>query len=146
MRQLLLRRATRELPVLYGRMTKRGIPDGTMRRWLEPFARREMKRDFRKYAGAAMKGRKDMLAATPALRTFDKPVLVVWAKEDFLMPIETGRRLAADFPDSRFVEIPDSHTLVPWDQPALFAAHVRKFVAEASPVRAEAESARPAQR
>ncbi len=29
-----------------------------------------------------------------------------------------GRRLAEDFPSSRLVVIPDSYTLVPWDQPS----------------------------
>lgn len=133
MRQTLLRPWLRRLPIVYGRLSKRGVPDEMLRGWLVPFGRREIQRDLRKYAGAAMKGRKDMLAATPALRSFEKPVLVAWAAEDWLMPIRYGRRLAEDFPHSRFVEIPDSYTLVPWDQPAALAKAIRELVGEKGP-------------
>ena len=70
-----------------------------------------------------------MLAATPALATFDRPVLVAWATEDKLMPREHGPRLAASFPHGRLVEIDDSYTLVPIDQPAALAEQLRAFAA-----------------
>jgi pimeloyl-ACP methyl ester carboxylesterase len=44
------------------------------------------------------------------------------------MPIECGHRLAASFPNSRFVEIPDSGTLIPLDQPQLLARAISVFV------------------
>ncbi len=47
---------------------------------------------MRKYAGAAMKGRHDLRAATPALSSFKRPVLVVWDLEGTMMPNEHGRR------------------------------------------------------
>lgn len=128
MRQTLLRPWLRRLPLVYGRLSKRGVPDEMLRDWLVPFGRAEIQRDLRKYAGDAMRGRKDMLAATPALRAFEKPVLVAWASEDWLMPIRYGRRLAEDFPNSRFVEIPDSYTLVPLDQPAALARALRELM------------------
>lgn len=130
MRQTLLRPWLRRLPLVYGRLSKRGVPDEMLRDWLVPFGRAEIQRDLRKYAGDATRGRRDMLAATPALRAFDKPVLVAWASEDWLMPIRYGRRLAEDFPSSRFVEIPDSYTLVPWDQPAALAQALRELLAQ----------------
>jgi pimeloyl-ACP methyl ester carboxylesterase len=55
--------------------------------------------------------------------------MVVWSPEDRVMPIECGRRLADMLPQGRLVEIPDSYTLIPEDQPALLAAQVREFVA-----------------
>jgi pimeloyl-ACP methyl ester carboxylesterase len=70
-----------------------------------------------------------MLAATPSLASFDRPVLVVWGPEDRIMPPETGRRLAESFPQGRFVEVPDSYTLVPIDQPEVLASHIREFMA-----------------
>ena len=39
-------------------------------------------------------------------------------------------RFAALFPDSRLVEIPDSYTLVPIDQPQALAAALREFAGE----------------
>jgi pimeloyl-ACP methyl ester carboxylesterase len=128
MRHALAVRPVRRLPVTFGSMSKRGISDDVMDRWLAPLARREIRRDLIKYAGDARRGRRAMLAATPALSTFERPVLVAWASEDRLMPREHGLRLAEAFPDGRFVEVPDSYTLVPIDQPTLLAAHLRAFV------------------
>jgi pimeloyl-ACP methyl ester carboxylesterase len=53
------------------------------------------------------------------------------------MPPEHGRRLAELFPNSRLVEIADSYTLIPEDQPALLASHLRQFIAETNDARSE---------
>ena len=68
-----------------------------------------------------------MRAATPKLAEFEKPVLVVWDAEGTMMPNEAGRALAAAFPDSRYVELPDCFTLIPIDQPEALAAEIRQF-------------------
>jgi hypothetical protein len=44
------------------------------------------------------------------------------------MPIRAGRQLAASFPNSWFVEIPDSRTLIPIDQPQALAGAIASFV------------------
>ena len=62
------------------------------------------------------------------LSGFAKPVLVAWAAEDKVMPTAAGRRLAASFPDSHFIEIPDSRTLIPIDQPRALAGAIATFV------------------
>jgi pimeloyl-ACP methyl ester carboxylesterase len=69
------------------------------------------------------------------MRAFDRPVLVAWASEDRVMPPEHGRRLAELFPLGRLVEIPDSYTLIPEDQPGELARVVREFVRDTSFVR-----------
>ena len=117
----------RGLPMSFGRMSKHGIPDELMREWMAPLSQRGVRRDFCKYAGDTRRGRRDLVAATPALATFGRPVLVVWAREDRIMPVADGPRLAAAFPDSRFVDIPDSYTLIPLDQPDLLAKHIGAF-------------------
>ncbi len=127
MRQVLLRPALRGLPFVFGQMSKHGVPDELMREWLEPLGRAEIRRDFRKYTGAAMKGRHDLRAATPALDSFDRPVLVVWDVEGRMMPNEHGPRLAEAFPDSRLVELPDCYTLIPEDQPVELTRAIREF-------------------
>ncbi len=81
LRRVLSRPRLRRLPFVYGQMTKRGIPDQLMLEWLEPLKRAEIRRDLAKYAGDAMRGKRDMRAATPALASFDRPVLVVWDSE-----------------------------------------------------------------
>jgi pimeloyl-ACP methyl ester carboxylesterase len=127
MRRVLLSPTLRPLPIVFGQMTKHGVPDELMREWLEPLRRPEIRRDFRKYTGAAMKGRHDLRAATPALASFDRPVLVVWDTEGKMMPTEHGRRLAEAFPDSSLIELPDCYTLIPEDQPGELARAIRDF-------------------
>jgi len=128
MRQTLLRPWLRRLPFVYGQMSKRGIPEELMRDWLEPLRRPEIRRDLRKYAGDAMRGKKAIRAAAPALGSFERPVLVVWDREGKMMPNAEGRELANSFPDSRYVELPDCYTLIPLDQPKALAAEIRDFV------------------
>jgi pimeloyl-ACP methyl ester carboxylesterase len=124
-------KALRRLPTTFGWMSKRPIPDALLDRWLEPAtSQAQIRRDLRKYAGDTKQGRRDLLEANEHLSSFDKPVLVAWAAEDKVMPPEAGRRLAASFPDSRFVEIPGSRTLIPIDQPAAIADAIAGFASE----------------
>lgn len=127
MRQTLLRPWLRRLPFVYGQMSKRGVPDQLMREWLEPLRRSEIQRDVRKYIGDVARGKREMAAATAALGGFERPVLVAWDSEGAMMPNEHGRKLAADFPDARLVEIADSYTLIPIDRPLELAAAIRDF-------------------
>ena len=100
-----------------------------MDRWFAPIGeQREIRRDLRKYVVSAPEGRRDLLAAADALASFDRPALVAWATEDRLMPREHGRRLAALLPQGKLVEIPDSYTLIPEDQPATLGGHIRDLM------------------
>jgi len=132
MRHVLLHPRLRQRPPVFGQMTKRGVPDDLMRSWLEPLKERPIRRDLAKYAGAARAGRHDLAAATPALGSFDRPVLVVWDLEGPMMPNTHGRRLAAAFPNSHLVELADCYTLIPEDQPVELARAIRTF-SRASP-------------
>jgi len=120
-------RALRRLPLALGWMAKRPIPDEVTDAWLRPLlSQRQIRRGLTKYLRAARKG--DMLAAAERLRRFDRPALVVWAAEDRVMPPEHGRRLAELLPHGRLVEIPDSYTLIPEDQPGELARAIRQFI------------------
>jgi len=121
-------RALRRLPLTFGLMSARGIPDAVSDRWLEPaITRPEIRRDLRKYAGDTKRGRRELTAANWHLASFAKPVLVAWAADDRVMPVATGRRLADSFPNSRLVEIAGSRTLIPIDQPAALAETIAEF-------------------
>ncbi len=129
MRLALSSPALRKLPFTYGRMSKRGVSDELMHRWLQPLKRAEIRRDTRKYVRDVRHGRREMKAATPKLAGFEKPVLVVWDAEGTMMPNEAGRALAAAFPSSRYVELPDCYTLIPIDQPQALAREIGEFAA-----------------
>ncbi len=131
----------RRLPMTYGPLSRRAVPREVMDRWFGPVvSSREIRRDLGKYVRSAAQGRRDLLAAVEALSAFERPALVVWAKEDRLMPREHGRRLAELLPQGRLVEIEDSYTLISEDQPAKLAAHMREFLAETD---SRAEQATP---
>jgi pimeloyl-ACP methyl ester carboxylesterase len=116
----------RRLPMTYGPLSKRPVPREVMDRWFGPVTQqREIRRDLKKYVVSSAEGRRDLLAASDALARFDRPALVAWATEDRLMPLEHGRRLAALLPKAELAEIADSYTLIPQDQPATLAAHIR---------------------
>lgn len=46
------------------------------------------------------------------------------------MPPDHGRGIAELLPKSRLVEIPDSYTLIPLDQPSRLALLIRQFINE----------------
>ena len=124
-------RALRRLPIAFGWMSKRPVPDEVMDGWLRPLlTERSIRRDLLKYIKTADK--REMIEATERLRDFDRPALVAWAAEDRVMPPEHGRRLAELLPRGRLVEIADSYTLIPEDQPGALAEATRRFIAETS--------------
>lgn len=134
-------RPLRRLPFAWGWMAKHGIPNEVTDEWFRPvLSQRKVRRDLTKFVRAAKRGM--MLDAAEALRTFDRPTLVAWAAEDRVMPPEHGKRFAELIPGARLVEIEDSWTLIPEDQPARLAAEIRSFVAgQAAPEREPAGAA-----
>lgn len=128
MQQLRLR-PVRRLPIAFGWLTKRG--DAASRRWLQPIlSRQEIRRDTARLL-RSISNEPDLLeCAADALADFDRPVLVVWASEDRVMPPEHGRRLAELLPNARLVEIADSYTLIPLDQPDQLARGIRELTRE----------------
>jgi pimeloyl-ACP methyl ester carboxylesterase len=125
--QSLRLRALRRLPLTFGWMAKRPIPNEIFDAWLRPLqTQRGVRRDLSKYVHTLDKG--DMLAAAEGLRRFDRQALVIWAKEDRVMPPEHGRRLAELLPHGRLIEIADSYTLIPLDQPGELARAIRQFI------------------
>lgn len=126
-------RPLQRLPMTFGWMSKRPVPAAKMNAWLAPvLGQRAIRRDLRKYA-SQVPPREQLLAWAERQTQFERPVLVAWAGEDRVMPREHGRRLAELFPDARLVEIADSYTLIPIDQPAPLAGAIREFVVSPSP-------------
>ncbi|MBE8521261.1 alpha/beta fold hydrolase [Amycolatopsis sp. H6(2020)] len=124
--QLLRIRALYPLPVLFGWVVKRPLPDAVAQAYLSPLRKSAgVRRDLRKLLREVHP--RHTLAAAEKLRTFDRPVLLAWAPEDKLFPIRLAHRLAALLPDAKLVEVPDSYTFLSEDQPAVLARHVVAF-------------------
>jgi len=130
--QALRLRPLRRLPLTWGWMSKRSVPDEVMGGWFRPLqTQAEVRRDLRKYA-LSIPPKEVLLGWSERLRSFDRPALIVWAVEDRVMPREHGRRLAELFPQGRLVEIPDSYTLISEDQPGELARAIRGFIQDTS--------------
>jgi pimeloyl-ACP methyl ester carboxylesterase len=108
-------------------LAKHPVPDEMLRDWFGPFTRdREVRQDLRRYClSVPLDSGRNWSAG---LASFEKPALVVWAPEDMMMPAEHGRQLAELLPHGQLVEIADSYTVVPLDQPQQLADAVREFI------------------
>ncbi|HET6298508.1 MAG TPA: alpha/beta hydrolase [Kribbella sp.] len=130
MQQLRLK-PLRRMPISFGWLTKRG--DRTVAKWLEPvLTQPEIRRDAVRLLRALAPGRSLLIEASEGITAFPGPGLVVWAQGDRVMPPKHGARLAELLPQGRLVEVPDSYTLIPLDQPAQLAAAIDEFVSTAS--------------
>ena len=127
MAQALRVRPLRRLPLTFGWMAKRPIPDQMLDAWLRPLqTSRGVRRDLTKFMRTST--REDMLAAAERLRSFDRPALMVSAPEDRINPPEHGRRWADLLPQGCLIEITDSYTLIPLDQPGELVRAIRQFI------------------
>lgn len=125
---LLKLKPMRRLPMTWGWMSKRPVPDEVMDAWFQPlWTSTEIRRDLRAYV-LGVPPEDELLRWAEGLRAFDRPALVVWATEDKVMPLDHGRRLAELLPQGELVEIADSYTLIPEDQPQRLSAAIRAFL------------------
>ena len=125
MQQMRLR-PLRRLPLAFGWLTMQG--DAVTARWIRPALEQpEIRHDTVRVLRAIAAQRHLLLDAAECLPRFDRPTLVVWASHDRVMPPEHGRRLAELIPHGRLVEVADSYTLIPLDQPARLAHAIREF-------------------
>jgi pimeloyl-ACP methyl ester carboxylesterase len=130
MQQMRLR-PVRRLPLAFGWLTMRG--DAATARWIKPVLKqREIRRDTVRVLRGIAAQRHLMLDAAERLPGFERPARVVWASQDRVMPPEHGRRLAELLPQGRLVEIPDSYTLIPLDQPAPLVEAIQRFTHESN--------------
>jgi pimeloyl-ACP methyl ester carboxylesterase len=90
-----------------------------------------IRRDTVRVLRAAAADKRVLIGAAERLPEFKHPALVAWASEDRVMPPEHGRRLAGLLPEARLVEVGDSYTLIPLDQPARFAQIIREWLGTA---------------
>ena len=120
----------RNLPFTFGGMSKKRIPNDLFMSWIQPALHdAKVRRDLNKYLGRVPK--KKLLAEwAEQQRSFLGPVLIIWAREDKLMPPTHATLLAKHFENSSLVWVDDSRTLIPMDQPKILTHHLRKFLAE----------------
>jgi pimeloyl-ACP methyl ester carboxylesterase len=123
--------AMRRLPIAFGWLSKRGIPDDISEGWIRPtLADAGVRRDATKLLKGVRK--RDLLDAASRFKDFDKPVLMAWGTEKDFFPVEHGERLARDFPQGRLEKIDDSYTYVSEDQPERLSKLIAEFARESA--------------
>jgi pimeloyl-ACP methyl ester carboxylesterase len=108
-------------------VTKRLPEKAVVDKWLRPVrTSRGVRRDVGKIFRAI--DPKYTIEAAQKLESFEKPVLLAWAVEDKLFPIEYARRFADALPNATLEEIEDSYTFIAEDQPDRLAEAIASFV------------------
>lgn len=116
------------LPFTWGWMAKRPIARDLLDSWFGPLRRSAgVRDDVTRFVRAIPET--DLGRAARDLWAFERPALIAWAAEDMVMPLEHADWLAAYLRDSWRVDIRDSFTLVPLDQPRVLAELIAGFAA-----------------
>ncbi len=94
--------------------------------WARPgITDKAIRRDLGKVTRGMSK--RHTLAAAEQLSGSEFPLLLAWAPGDRFFPISYAERLAAEVGGAKLVEIPDSATFVPFDQPVRLAREIAEF-------------------
>jgi pimeloyl-ACP methyl ester carboxylesterase len=107
--------------------SKNPIPAELIDSWMQPGLHDPgVRRDVKKVTGGMNK--RYTLEAAEKLRGTELPILLAWAPKDPFFPVKYAERLAEGAANARIVEIPDSRTFVPLDQPQRLADEIAAFV------------------
>lgn len=70
----------------------------------------------------------DTIQAAEQLRGYDRPVLLLWTRNNRFFPLTHAQRWTQILADARIVEIDDAYTFVPADQPEVVAREMTEFI------------------
>lgn len=127
-------RPIRRMPFAFGWLSRRPIPDTLVDDWFGTlFGDRAALRDLAGFIRAVRPAL--TIEAAEQLRTFPRPALMVWAKEDRFFPYSDAEKLAELMPQGRLVPIHDSYTFTPIDQPAVLTDATVAFLRDTEPGR-----------
>lgn len=122
-------RWVQRLPIALGRLTVRPIPDEIVASYTGPLRRfPDTRRDFARLVRAISSRHTEEAAAR--LPFFDRPALVVWARDvGSFFPLAHGQRLAGLLPHARLEVLEDAGPFVAEDRPAELAEAIARFIA-----------------
>jgi len=126
--QLLRPRFLRHLRIVFGPLSKKRIPNERFLPWIEPLrTNRAIRKNLNTYL-TNVPSKKELNTWAQAQQSFQGNVLVVWSKEDQLIPPAHAERLAKHFTNTRLEWVEDSGTLITVDQPDILAKHMLSFL------------------
>ena len=118
----------RRAPNAFGWLIKKEKDDDLLGDWFKPFL---SDAGIRRDAVKVLRGIDPSYTqeAAEKLRSFDKPVLLAWAKEDRFFKPKFAEQLAETIPGAQLEWIEDSYTFVSEDQPERLSKLIEDFVA-----------------
>ncbi len=108
-------------------VAKHPIEDGAIHSYMQPIT---VNKGVQRDVGKVLRGistRYTNIAASK-FGDFDKPVLLVWATEDFLFPTKYAERLQKAFPRATLHYVKDSYAFISEDQPEQLVQHIETFL------------------
>ncbi len=122
-------RALRSTPLAYGWLTKPKLDQAAGDSYILPILTEKAQgADFARVMRAF--DPKHTMDAIEKLRSYDRPVLIAWSRDDKFFPPADAERLAGDIPGARLEWIDDAYTFSMEDQPERLAELIAGFVRE----------------
>ena len=116
----------RRLPNAFGWLIKKEKDDKLLGEWVRPFLTdAAIRRDTVKVLRGIHPRYTEEAAVR--LRSFDRPTMLAWAKQDRFFKPKFAERLAEAIPNARLEWIEDSYTFVSEDQPERLAKLIEDF-------------------
>ncbi len=121
----------RKLPAAFGMLVEHPFDAEVSDSYALPCLRDEaVLRDTAKaMAGASTEAVR--VAGETLIQSWERPVLLVWPREDPVFPIAHARRYAERLPNGRLIEIEGRFSFTPEDQPDALATAIREHAAAA---------------
>jgi pimeloyl-ACP methyl ester carboxylesterase len=119
-------RPLRHLPIAYGWLVKQPIDRDAEDSYVLPvLTRSEIRHDLRRVLGGL--DPKYTLEAAERLRSFDRPTLIAWSREDRFFPPAHAERLASMIPGARLEWVEEARTFSAEDNPQRVADLIADF-------------------
>ena len=119
--------AVRALPVAYGLLAKHALEPEVSDSYALPASRDEgVLRDVAKAMSSASTD-PVRAAGEQLIEHSDLPTLLIWSSEDEVFPLAHAERYAGALRNGSLVQIEDSYSFTPEDQPTAVAAAIRSF-------------------
>jgi pimeloyl-ACP methyl ester carboxylesterase len=100
---------------------------------LPPFIARDLLRRLERRRWALERAATRLFSFQDALdgqlATVSAPALVVWGKDEHIIPVETGERLARELPHARFLVVDDCGHMLLWQRPGQALPAILAFLA-----------------
>ncbi len=126
--QLLRLPLVRRSPIAFGWLSRRMPADLSASLVAQLVSERWARRDLGKFLRGISP--RLTLRAAKTFSSFDRPVLVLWSREDRFFPIALAERLVRDLPNARLEHVDDAYTFSPIDAPQRVAGAIDAFAAQ----------------